>query len=177
MGNGMPSSQRRMPLPIVMVVRSLYCARREHAVIPRAVAQHAALGCRQAGGEGAEQERRGHSERQMHRAAPRIVGGGFGFGHDLIDAFLRIRLAHVPAALVVAPGAVPLSGVAPGLAVAAAGCVPGTGLNSLSTVPDPRRSPAVVDRRLPQRRRPYAAISTAVRRSEFIAMLLDEAIG
>ena len=33
----------------------------------------------------------------MRCAAPRIVGGGFRFGHDLVDAFLRVRLAHAGA--------------------------------------------------------------------------------
>ena len=50
-GSGTPKSQRRMPLPMI---RSLYRAGREDAVVPRTVAQHAALGCRQARGEGAE---------------------------------------------------------------------------------------------------------------------------
>src|ERR1700722_15047413 len=50
-GSGTPKSQRRMPLPMI---RSLYRAGCEDAVVPTAVAQHAALGCRQARGEGAE---------------------------------------------------------------------------------------------------------------------------
>ena len=33
----------------------------------------------------------------MRCAAPRIVGGGFRFGHDLVDAFLRVHLAHAGA--------------------------------------------------------------------------------
>ena len=51
MGSGTPKTQRRMPLPMI---RSLYRAGCEDAVVPTAVAQHAALGCRQARGEGAE---------------------------------------------------------------------------------------------------------------------------
>src|ERR1700733_6181184 len=38
-GSGTPKSQRRMPLPMI---RSLYRAGREDAVVPRTVAQHAA---------------------------------------------------------------------------------------------------------------------------------------
>jgi hypothetical protein len=84
-------------LPIVMVVCSLYCARREDTIVPSAVTKRAAFGRRQACGEGAEQQRRGQPKRQMRRAAPRIVGGGLGFGNDLVDAFLGIGLTHARA--------------------------------------------------------------------------------
>ena len=93
-GIGTPSSQSKIPLPMMC---SLYWSGDENAIIPCAVAQRATLSRRKARRECAEQHGGGQPEGKLCRAFARGVGGGLRFDDHVIDALLRIGLAHAGA--------------------------------------------------------------------------------
>src|SRR3977135_2640761 len=63
-------------------------------ILPSAVTELATFDRGEAGGEGSEEQRCRHPERQLGGAASGTIGSGLCFGDDVVHAFLRIHLAY-----------------------------------------------------------------------------------
>src|ERR1700683_1454115 len=90
-GIGTPSSQRRIPLPMMA---PLNWSGGENSIVPCAVAQRAAFNRRKACRECSEQHGGGQPEGKLGRTFPSVVGGSLCFGNHIIDALLGVGLAH-----------------------------------------------------------------------------------
>ena len=93
-GIGIPNSQSRIGMFVLLRIRSAPGARDEATVGPGAVAELAAFDRSQSRRERAEQEIGGHPECHPRGAAACAVRGGLGLRHHIVHAFFGIGLAH-----------------------------------------------------------------------------------
>ena len=93
-GMGTPSSQRRIPLPMMC---SLKCPGSKDAIVPCTVTQRATFYRGKRCREGTEQHGGCQPERQLCGTLSRVVGSGLRLGNHIVDALLGLGLTHAGA--------------------------------------------------------------------------------